>query len=334
MTNSDNILVILAYDGLRVFEFGIAFELFGLDRSNLGVDWYDCRIIGLDGHKTRTLGGISIDSVWSLDLLEQANTIVIPGWRDPDERPSQVVLDALRRAHARGARLVSFCSGVFVIAHTGLLDGLKATTHWLYAEDFRQKFPAIQFENDVLYVDEGAIITSAGSASGMDAGLHLIRRDYGPKIANMVARRVVVTPHREGGQAQYVETPISLRPGRTIGQAMDWARGRLDQPLSVKALAAQAAMSERTFLRQFEAATGLTPGNWLRTERVNRARDLLETTTLPLAEIADQCGFQSLETFRSVFRRTLGIAPAGFRSRFGNTKPRKEMQAETRLLAS
>lgn len=141
MANSENTAAILAYNGLRVFEFGIAFEIFGLDRSNLGVDWYDCHIVGLDGPKSSTTGGISIDLGWSLDLLEQANTIVIPGWRDLDERPSLAVLDALRNAHARGARLVSFCSGVYVIAHTGLLDGLKATTHWLYADDFKQRSP-------------------------------------------------------------------------------------------------------------------------------------------------------------------------------------------------
>jgi AraC family transcriptional regulator, transcriptional activator FtrA len=329
MAKSENIAVILAYDGLRVFEFGIAFEIFGLDRSNLGVDWYDCRIVGLDGPKSSTLGGISIDSAWSLDLLEKAKTIVIPGWRDLNERPSPAVLNALRSAHARGARLFSLCTGVYVIAHTGLLDGLRATTHWLYADDFKEQFPAIKFEDDVLYVDEGDIITAAGSAAGIDAGLHLIRRDYGSKIANMVARRIVVTPHREGGQAQYVETPVSLRPGRTIGQAMDWARARLDQPLSVKALASQAAMSERTFLRQFEAATRMTPGNWLRTERIGRAKDLLETTTMPLAEISDQCGFQSLETFRSVFRRTVGIAPAGFRLRFNSVEHSFAMPVKT-----
>ena len=316
MTKSDHICAILAYDGLCVFEFGIAFELFGLDRSDLDVAWYDCRIVGLDGPKSSTSGGISIESGWPLELLEQARTIVIPGWRDLDEQPPLAVLEALRSAHARGGRIMSLCSGAYVIAHSGLLDGLRATTHWRYADHFKRKFPAIQFEDDVLYVDEGSIVTAAGSAAGIDAGLHLIRRDYGSRIANMVARRMVMPPHREGGQAQYVETPVSIRPGRTIGQAMDWARARLDQPLSVKALAAQAAMSERTFLRQFEAATGLTPGNWLRSERISRAKDLLETTAIPLPQISDQCGFHSLETFRSVFRRMVGTAPAGFRQRF------------------
>lgn len=317
MPKSNHIVAILAYNGLCIFEFGIAYELFGLDRSDMGVAWYDCRIIGIDGPISSAEAGISIESPWSLDLIERAQTIVIPGWRARDETPPLPLLDALRAAHARGARLVSLCSGAYIIAHTGLLDGRRATTHWRYADDFRRRFPAVRFEHDVLYVDEGSIITSAGSAAGMDAGLHLIRRDHGPRIANMVARRMVIPPHRDGGQAQYVETPVSLRPGRTIGHVMDWARARLDQPLSVKSLAAEAAMSERTFLRHFEAATGQSPAAWLRSERINRAKDLLETTPTALAEIADQCGFQSPETFRSVFRRTVGVAPAGFRMRFG-----------------
>jgi AraC family transcriptional activator FtrA len=316
MPDRSPVTVILAYDGLCVFEFGIAFELFGLHRPELDVDWYDCRIVGLEGKKVRAPGGIAIEASAPIEALDEAGTIVIPGWRDRNERPPEQILEALRRAHHRGAVLISICSGAYVLAQAGLLDGKGATTHWRYADGFAAAFPLVDFIADVLYVDEGQVITSAGSAAGIDAGLHLIRRDYGAAIANKVARRLVMPPHRRGGQSQYVETPVAIRPGRTIGQTLDWARERLDQPLSIGQLANQAAMSERTFLRHFSAATGLAPKKWLQMERIGRAKDLLETTDVPLEGVSLQCGFGSMETFRIAFRREVGVPPGTFRSRF------------------
>jgi AraC family transcriptional activator FtrA len=253
-----------------------------------------------------------------LALLDGADTIIMPGWRDRAESPPAPLIAALRRAQMRGARVITICSGAFVAAYAGLLDGKRATTHWRYADQFRGLFPHVHYEDDVLYVDEGTVITSAGSAAGMDACLHLIRRDYGARITNMVARRLVMQPHREGGQAQYVEAPVALRPGRTIGQVLDWARERLDRPISVDAMAAQAAMSLRTFLRHFDAATGLSPKAWLQRERIARARNLLESEALSLDDVAAQCGYASPETFRTAFKRLVGVAPGTYRARFAD----------------
>ena len=316
MMKKPGIAAILAYDGLATFEYGIAWELFGLERPELDVPWYDCRVVSIEGRRVRGGGGVIVEANAGIELLRRARTIVIPGWRRL-ERPPEPVLAALRAAAKRGARLMSICSGAFMLGYAGLLDGRRATTHWRYTAELAALFPAVQVENDVLYVDEGNILTSAGSAAGMDVGLHLIRRDHGARIANMVARRMVMPPHREGGQAQYVETPVSIRPGRSIGQTLDWARTRLNEPLAISDLAHRAAMSPRTFLRQFTATVGMSPNAWLQRERIGRARTLMETTSLGLAEIAVQCGYGSLETFRVAFRRNVGAAPGAYRQRFG-----------------
>jgi AraC family transcriptional activator FtrA len=310
------IVAVLAYDGLCTFEYGIAIELFGLARPELKMPWYECRVAGLDGRRLRGTGGVVVEADGGLELLARARTIVIPGWRDRAEAPPERALKAIQAAAARRARLLTICSGAFVLGYAGLLDGKRATTHWRYTAELKERFPAVRVEEDVLYVDEGTIITSAGSAAGMDACLHLIRRDYGARVTNVVARRLVMPPHREGGQAQYVEAPVAERPGRTIGQALDWARAQLDRPISIAALAERAAMSQRTFLRQFEAALGMSPMAWLQRERMGRARELLESSRLSLADVAEQCGYTSPETFRAAFRRIVGVAPGAYRHRF------------------
>jgi AraC family transcriptional activator FtrA len=205
---------------------------------------------------------------------------------------------------------------VFVLAAAGLLDGRRATTHWRHIPDLKRLYPDIHVEEDVLYVDEGNVITSAGSAAGIDACLHVIRKDFGSKVANTVARRLVMPPHRDGGQAQYVAAPVQERPGRTIAEAMEWARLRLAEAIDIGGLATIAAMSERTFQRHFREAVGLTPKLWLQRERMFRAQELLETSDSPLSEIAELCGYKSLETFRVAFRRALGTSPAAYRARF------------------
>jgi AraC family transcriptional activator FtrA len=310
------IAVILVYDGLCAFEFAIAVELFDLERPELGVPWYDCRIVSCEGRRFARSGHIRVAAETSLDLLDRAGTIVLPGWRDRREPLPAGLTKALRAAHERGARIFSICGGAFALAHAGLLDGRRATTHWRHTDELAARFPRIAVERDVLYVQDGTILTSAGSAAGIDAGLHLIRLDHGARIANMVARRLVIPPHRDGGQAQYVKAPMPSRTGCPIALVLDWARGRLDREISVPAMAARAAMSERTFLRRFGEATGITPRQWLQRERIARAREMLESTRAPLPDVAEACGYRTDEAFRSAFRAVAGTSPAAYRRRF------------------
>jgi AraC family transcriptional activator FtrA len=311
------LLALVAYDGLRTFEYSIAADLFAAERPYLGVRWYDTVVVTPERGRLRGVGGVEVRANAPFEAIARAGTIVIPGWRDVAEVPPARLLDALRAAARRKARLVSLCSGAFVLGHAGLLDGRRATTHWLFADAFRHAFPHAHYEHDALYVDEGSIITSAGSAAGLDACLHLVRRDFGAAVANTVARRMVVAPHREGGQAQYVEAPVAPREGRGIGRAMDWARGHLHEPVTVGLLAARSAMSERTFLRRFAEAAGMPPLAWLQQQRIARARRLLETQhAMNADEVAAQCGYASTETFRAAFRRLVGVAPATYRARF------------------
>jgi AraC family transcriptional activator FtrA len=313
---SPGLLAIVAYEELRTFEFAIATEVFALVRPTLGVPWYETIVVSPDRGRPKGLGGMQVVPTAPFERIAEAHTIVLPGWRDIDSPMPVKLLEAMRAAARRKARIVSICSGSFVLGAAGLLDGRRATTHWLYAEAFRQRFPLARYENDVLYVDEGDIVTSAGCAAGVDACLHIVRRDYGARIANMVARRMVVAPHREGGQAQYVETPVASRPGRGIGAAMDGARQRLDQPIAITELAAQSAVSPRTFFRRFTEQMGVAPNVWLQNERVSRARVLLETGSMSLAEISSQCGYESPETFRVAFKRVMSVPPGEYRRRF------------------
>lgn len=315
------LVAIVAYDRLRHLEYAIATEVFALDRPMLGVKWYDSIVVAPERGPLRGLGGLCVVPTTPFDRIAEASTIVIPGWRDDVDSPPPRLLAALRAAAARGARIVSICTGSFILGKAGLLDGRRATTHWLYADAFRAMFPRAVYADDVLYVDEGAIITSAGCAAGLDACLHVVRRDYGARIANMVARRMVVSPHREGGQAQYVEAPVAQRPQRSIGVAMDWARRRLDRSIAIPELAARSAMSPRTFFRRFTQQIGVSPQTWLQRERIARARALLEAGQLGLDEIAAQCGYDSPETFRVAFKRATSVSPGRYRQRFAAEEP-------------
>ncbi|CCD99933.1 transcriptional regulator FtrA [Bradyrhizobium sp. STM 3809] len=310
------LVAVITYDGLCTFEFGIAVEVFGLPRPEFDFPWYRFKVVSAEGKRSRAIGGIVVEADAPLARLKDARTIIVPGWRDRNERPPERLLHAIAQASARGARCLSICSGVFVLAAAGLLDGRRATTHWRHMPDLKRLYPRISIEEDTLYVDEGDVITSAGSAAGIDACLHLVRRDFGSKVANAVARRLVMPPHRDGGQAQYVIAPVQARPGRAIGEVMDWARARLAQPIAISAMARRAGMSERTFLRRFHESTGAGPAAWLQQQRMSRARELLESGALPLADVSAQCGYQSLETFRVAFRRSIGTSPAAYRARF------------------
>lgn len=317
MNDDPGLVAILAYDGLCTFEFGIAVEIFGLPRPEFDFPWYRHCIVGLDDGPMRAMGGIQVLADAGLERLAEAHTIIVPGWRDRAEAPPERLLSALRDAHARGARLVSICSGVFVLAASGLLDGRRATTHWRYAEELARRFPAIEVDPEVLYVDAGQLISSAGSAAGIDACLHLVARDFGTQVANTVARRLVMSPQRAGGQAQFIPAPVARAPRNDLSALMQWARQHLHEPLEVSQLARRVAMSERTFLRRFSEATGMTPKAWLQHERLARARELLESGVDGSERIAELCGFRSVESFRVAFRNAVGLPPSAYRERFG-----------------
>jgi AraC family transcriptional activator FtrA len=307
---------VLAYDGLCTFEFGIVVELFGLRRKNLGVTWYDFEVCSLERGPIRASGGILVEARRGLRSLQHAGTIVIPGWRDADEPPPQTLLRALRLAHAEGARLVSICSGVFVLAATGLLDGKRATTHWRYADRLISRYPKIRVEPDVLYVDEGSILTSAGSAAGIDLCLHIVRRDYGAEIANEIARRLVMPPHREGGQAQYLRDPIRSAAAGGLAPLLQWAESHLDKALRVEDLARRAAMSPRTFARRFREQTGTTPHQWLMHQRLLSAQRRLERTDESVDQVAEAVGLQTAASLREYFSRVLRTTPTAYRRQF------------------
>ncbi len=314
---SGHLVVALAYDGLCTFEFGVTVEVFGLPRPELGPDWYRFAVAALDPGPLRAMGGIRVMVDGGLELLDQARTVIIPGWRGAREPVPAALTAALKRADARGARILSICSGAFVLAAAGLLNGRRATTHWRYAATLGDLYPDIRVAADVLYVDEGNILTSAGSAAGIDLCLHLVRRDFGPDAANSVARRLVVQPHREGGQAQFIEAPVpTAREGARLGPLLDHLRQRLDEEHTLASMADRAGMSLRTFLRRFSALTGTTPGEWLLAERLTRARALLESGEAAVEEVALRAGFGSAATLRHHFRQRLGLSPASYRARF------------------
>lgn len=306
----------LAYDRMPLFEFSIAVEFFGLDRPEMGPDWYTFKVVSLDGRPARTTAGLTVTADGGLDELDDAGTIVIPGW-PPHVPVPQMLIDILRRAYLRGARIVTICSGAFVLAAAGLLKGRRATTHWKYTDYMRDAFPEVELVPDVLYVDEGQILTSAGSAAGIDLCLHLVRRDYGPEAANLVARRLVVPPHRDGGQAQYIEraVPIIYESSR-LGPLLDYMRAHLDQEHRIGDLARRAGMSERTFLRRFSEATGTTPARWLLMARLGQARDHLEASDLSVEEVAARTGFGTTTNLRHHFREQLNTTPTAYRATF------------------
>jgi AraC family transcriptional regulator, transcriptional activator FtrA len=312
----DHLVAALAYDGLCTFEFGCVVEMFSLERPELGVDWYRFAVCAAERGPLRAAGGIQVVAPHGLAMLARADTIVVPGWRRADEPPPEPLLRALRRSHSRGARLASICSGVFVLAATGLLDGKAATTHWRYADKLRERHPAIDVRTNELYVDEGDILTSAGSAAGLDMLLHLVRRDHGAKVANQVAQRLVIAPHRLGDQAQFVPRPMPVDDAARLSRLMDWVRAHPAQPHTPASLAARAAMSVRTLQRQFQETAGLTPLAWVIRERVAAARELLESSRRPMTDIAERTGFGSEESFRRHFRLVTGISPATYRRQF------------------
>ncbi len=302
-------VVAVAYDGLCTFELGVTTELFGLARPELNIDWYTFRVVSIDEGPLRSIGGMTVTASTDLRYVRKAGTIVLPGWRNPSEIPPKRLVNAILSAHSQGARVVSICSGVFVLAATGLLDGLQATTHWRYTSQLVDMYPNIDVRPDVLYIDNGTTLTSAGSAAGIDLGLHLIRRDHGAVIAASVARRLVVPPHRDGGQAQFISNQIVVSEAQTMAPVIDYAKKNLAEDLSVASLARQANMSARTFARRFRDEVGTAPHAWLTKQRLGLAQELLETTALSMDDVATHSGFVTPETLRHHFRLELQTTP-------------------------
>jgi transcriptional regulator GlxA family with amidase domain len=302
-------------DGVSVFELGVVCEVFGLDRSDAGLPAYDFAVCAAEPAPLRTGGGFTIDTPYGLDRLRSADLVAVPHWRSLSEPPPEALLAALREVGDRGGRVMSVCSGAFVLAAAGLLDGRRATTHWRYAAALAERYPAIDVDPNVLYVDAGPVLTSAGTAAGIDLCLHLVREAHGPAVANAVARRMVVPPHRDGGQAQYVEAPVPAPRRDDLADVLAWAVEHLDTPLSVERLAARALMSPRTFARRFRAATGTTPYAWLLHQRTLHAQRLLEDGHA-VEEVARRSGFGSAATLREHFARARGTSPSAYRRTF------------------
>jgi len=318
-TPRPHLVVAVAYDRLCTFEFGCVVELFALPRPELDVPWYRFAVCSAEGRSLRAAGGITVSAPHSLKILDRADTIIIPGWRDADEPPPVELLKKIRAAYERGARVCSICSGVFVLAAAGVLDGKTVTTHWRYAQRLQKRYPALRVEPNALYVDQGRIVTSAGSAAGLDMLIHLVRRDHGPKVANMVAQRLVIPPHRDGDQAQFVPRPVAGDEAGRLSRLLDWVRANLSVRHSVASLSKRASMSPRTLLRRFKEATGMAPGEWLVRERIAAAREMLESGRVPIGKISDRAGFGSQESFRRHFRLLVGASPVAYRRRFLRT---------------
>ena len=310
----------LVYDQLCTFEYGLCVEVFSLQRPEIPEPLYRFKSVAMETGPLRATGGLEVIADEDLSLLLEADLILIPGWRGAAIDPPDHLLQTLRKAHQRGARIASICSGVFVLAAAGLLDGKQATTHWRYAAPLQSRYPQIDVQPDILYVDEGSILTSAGSAAGLDLCLHIVRTDHGASIANQIARSLVIPAHREGGQAQYIPSPVPKRHSGSLGPLLDQVRGSLEVSWTISSLAGLANMSKRTLLRRFQETCGESPLSWLTRERISRAKVLLETGDHPLPHIMEAVGFSSPETFRLHFRRQVGVSPGRYRERFQPSK--------------
>ncbi|GAA4215667.1 helix-turn-helix domain-containing protein [Actinocatenispora rupis] len=300
-------------DGMLSFELSLAYEVFGADPAGLADRWY--RIVVCAPGPVRA-GRFRLAPDHGLDHLVRADTVIVPGWADTDTAPPTDLVDAVRAAHGAGARVASLCTGAFVLAAAGLLDGLRATTHWAHTNALAARHPTVRVDPDVLYVDNGTVLTSAGKAAALDLCLHLVRLDHGSAVANTVARRLVVPPHRDGGQAQFVTTPVPAPEQHALAEVFGWALARLDRPLTVPDLARRARMSPRNLGRHFHAVTGTTPLRWLLAQRIRRAQELLETTGDGIDAIAVATGLGTATTLRRHFQRTVGVPPDTYRRTF------------------
>jgi AraC family transcriptional activator FtrA len=312
------LVVALLYDGLCTFEFGIVAEIFGLHRPEMGEGWYRFASCAIEEGPLRAHGGFVVTPDHGAELIDEADIIVVPGWKGADIPVPDALCERLRKAHERGARLASICSGAFVLAATGLLDGGKATTHWRYAEALRRRHPSVEVDHASLYRSHGRILTSAGSAAGIDLLIEIVRQDFGPDAANSVARRLVMPAHRTGGQAQFLERPVPVRRNSEVAPLLDRIRSELAVSWTLERMAAECRMSLRTFVRRFTEATGSSPGDWLAAERVEEAKRLLIDGRHGIDDIAAAVGLGAADTLRHHFRKRVGVSPKEYQARFGN----------------
>ena len=312
----------IAFDAVNPFELAVATEVFGFVRPELEVPWYRFLICAVEPRPIHTSVDMFLTTPYSLQHVAEADTVIVPSSRPGVVPVPDTLLATLRQAYQRGARMISFCTGTFVLAAAGLLDGRRVATHWAWAAELAARYPTVHVDPRVLYIDDGQILTSAGTAASIDLSLHIVRQDYGAEIAAAVARRMVVPPHRDGGQAQYIETPLLPTPGEgePFGTTLAWMAAHLNEDLTVEQMAAQAIMSPRTFARRFRATLGTTPHQWLLQQRIVLAQRLLETTNEPIERIATRCGFSSAATLRLHFQRLLHTSPQPYRHAFHREK--------------
>ena len=315
-------VAVVALPGVAPFELGVLCEVFGVDRTDQGVPAVELRVVTPDPGPVPSSSVFSIDVPLGLDAAEDADLVAVPAWAGSDgcgvggPGTDDRVLDLLRRAHERGAWVLSVCTGAFVLGEAGLLDGRRCTTHWRHTERLGQSYPQAVLDPDVLYVQDGKVVTSAGTAAGIDACLHVVREEHGAAVAGTIARRMVVPPHRDGGQAQFIHQPVPECADEGFAPVVTWALEHLEEDLPVSRLARRAQMSERTFARRFRAATGVSPAAWVNAQRLDRARELLEGSDLPVEQVARRSGFGSSAVLREHFAR-IGTSPTAYRRTFG-----------------
>ena len=308
-------IAVIAFDRISPFHLAVPCVVFG--DQHPGAPRFKLRVCSAEVRMLHTTVGFAVTTRHGLASLRWADLVIVPSWRDPDERPPAALLKAIAAAHRRGARIVGLCLGAYVLAEAGLLDGRSATTHWSVADDFRRRYPAVRVNAGVLYVDEGDVVTSAGTAAGLDCCLHLLRQQHGAEVANRVARRLVVSPHRQGGQAQFVQQPVSgTQDDSRLGTLLDELRTSLAAPHTLDSMAQRSLMSRRTFTRRFRQITGTTPMHWLIAERLAAAQRLLETTEQSVERIAERVGFDSSTVLRQRFRQSFGLSPTAWRQGF------------------
>jgi len=309
-------VAVIALDQVAVFELGVLCELFGYDRTAEGLPGYDFAVCTPGGVPVRTHAGFDLCPAHDLSRADDADLVALAPYGAPDPEPPAEVIEVLRRAHERGAWVMSVCTGAFALGAAGLLDGRRCTTHWMHTDELAARYPAAKVDPDVLYVQDGKILTSAGTAAAVDAGLHLVRQEHGSTVATMIARRMVVPPHRAGGQAQFIETPMQPVQCETLQPVLNLVLQTLDQPHSVDTMATMAHMAPRTFARKFRSETGATPHDWLTNQRLLLARRLLEDSLLGIDGVAERSGFGSAQTLRHHFAQRLSTTPQAYRGIF------------------
>ncbi|TGB06469.1 helix-turn-helix domain-containing protein [Streptomyces sp. MZ04] len=329
------IVAVLLFSGGPIFESSIPLSVFGIDRQDAGVPRYRLLVCAGEEGPLRTTGGLELTAPHGLEAIGRAGTVVVPAWRSITSPPPPEALDALRRAHEEGARIVGLCTGAFVLAAAGLLDGRPATTHWMYAPTLAKRYPSVHVDPRELFVDDGDVLTSAGTAAGIDLCLHIVRTDHGNEAAGALARRLVVPPRRAGGQERYLDRSLPEEIGADpLAEVVAWALEHLHEQFDVETLAARAYMSRRTFDRRFRSLTGSAPLQWLITQRVLQAQRLLETSDYSVDEVAGRCGFRSPVALRGHFRRQLGSSPAAYRAAYRARRPQGERSLEAAAAAA